>query len=99
MYSRDRGLPNRPETLDGSDDARTLRDRSLNLRPTWGGFAPIQVQLNGMRVIGHCRKRSFFFLSTELELEAASELANLQKLSDELLEELRSSRASGSKIE
>ncbi len=31
-------------------------------RPTWGSFAPIQVQLNRMSFIGHCRKRSFFFL-------------------------------------
>jgi hypothetical protein len=29
----------------------------------WGGFAPIQVQLNRMPVIRHCQKRSLFFLS------------------------------------
>lgn len=38
-------------------------------------------------------------LKLELELELVSDLAKLHKLSDELLEELRSSRASGSKIE
>jgi len=37
--------------------------RPVEIAPTWSSFAPIQVGLTES-LIGHCRKRSFFFLST-----------------------------------
>jgi hypothetical protein len=40
--------------------------------PNMGRFCPYSSQLNGMPIIGHCRKRSFFSLSTDRDSHAAT---------------------------
>jgi hypothetical protein len=52
---------------DTQREATSTEDTDLrkeNARPDMGRFCPYSSQLNGMPIIGHCRKRSFFFLST-----------------------------------
>ena len=54
--------------------------------PTWGGFSLIQVQLNRMRIIGHCREPTLFFLSAYALHSLHEERPNLVEKYTQFLE-------------